>query len=274
MSERLISYGDESHAVRESSNPVNAKPILPAIRKIGLRDLRSALTAGIEDFLAMPSHVVFLSIIYPIFGLFVALISADHDVMPLLIPLTTGFALIGPFAALGLYELSRRRELGLDVSWKHAFSVWHSPSRNSIALLAIALLTILLAWLFVAQALYRFLHVDPMVSLPRFAYSLFTTSQGQTLLIVGGASGFLFATVVLATSVVSFPMLLDRNIGAGAAVLTSLRAVRSNPVPIALWGLIVAASLAFGSLPLFVGLAVVMPVLGHATWHLYRRLIN
>lgn len=95
----------------------------------------------------MPSHVVFLSIIYPIFGLFVALISADRDVMPLLIPLTTGFALIGPFAALGLYELSRRRELGLDVSWKHAFSVWHSPSRNSIAFLAIALLAILLALL-------------------------------------------------------------------------------------------------------------------------------
>ncbi len=222
----------------------------------------------------MPSQVVFLSIGYPVFGLFVALISADRDVMPLLIPLTTGFALIGPFAALGLYELSRRREFGLDVSWKHAFAIWHAPSRASIAILASGLLMILLAWLFVAHTLYQVLDVDPAVSLPRFFYTLFMTSKGQTLLIAGATSGFLFAAVVLAVSVVSFPILLDRNISAANAVLTSLRVVRLNPVPISIWGIIVALALALGSIPLFGGLPVVIPVIGHTTWHLYRHLVE
>ena len=274
MTDRLLRYREEPQIAggRRDRNIIKRK--LPSIRKIGLGDLRSALAAGVEDFLAMPSHVVFLSIVYPVFGLFVALISADRDVMPLLIPLTTGFALIGPFAALGLYELSRRREFGLDVSWKHAFAIWHAPSRASIAILASGLLMILLAWLFVAHTLYQVLDVDPAVSLPRFFYTLFMTSKGQTLLIAGATSGFLFAAVVLAVSVVSFPILLDRNISAANAVLTSLRVVRLNPVPISIWGIIVALALALGSIPLFVGLPVVIPVIGHATWHLYRHLVE
>ena len=133
---------------------------------------------------------------------------------------------------------------------------------------------ILLAWLFVAHTLYQVLDVDPAVSLPRFFYTLFMTSKGQTLLIAGATSGFLFAAVVLAVSVVSFPILLDRNISAANAVLTSLRVVRLNPVPISIWGIIVALALALGSIPLFVGLPVVIPVIGHATWHLYRHLVE
>ena len=109
---------------------------------------------------------------------------------------------------------------------------------------------------------------------PVFIHDVLTTSHGWALIIAGNVIGFIFAAVVLSISVVSFPLLLDRDVGAAVAVQTSIRAVLANPLTMALWGLIVALALVIGSIPLFVGLAIVMPVLGHATWHLYRRVVE
>jgi uncharacterized membrane protein len=247
---------------------------VPAIRRIGMADLIGALRDGLDDFKAMPSHVVFVSLIYPVVGLILARLVFGYDVLPLLFPLMAGFALIGPFAALGLYEMSRRREKGLDTSWKHAFDVFSSPSFGAIAALGFALLVIFFVWIAVAEALYiATFGYAPPASIPDFIGQLFTTSAGWTLIIAGNAIGFLFAVLVLVLTVVSFPLLLDRRVSVHEAVLTSIRTVSANPFTMALWGLIVAALLVIGSIPLFVGLAVVMPVLGHATWHLYRRVV-
>src|SRR6516162_7295634 len=112
---------------------------LPAVRTITFADLRDALAKGLDDFWAMPTHVIFLSLIYPIVGIALASATFDYDVVPLLFPLAAGFALIGPFAAIGLYELSRRRELGLDTSWKHSFDVVYSKSLRSIVILSVLL---------------------------------------------------------------------------------------------------------------------------------------
>ncbi len=255
--------------------PAEPSAALPAVRSISPRDLLDALRRGVDDFRAMPTHVIFLSLIYPIAGLAIARWTFGYDILPLLYPLLAGFALIGPFAAIGLYELSRRRELGLDTSWRHAFDIVHSPSLWSILALGLLLLAIFGVWLAVAHGLYvaHFGEDERPVALAEFARRIFDTPQGRSLIVTGNAVGFLFALASFALSAVSFPLLLDRNVGMAAAIVTSLRAVLKNPVTMALWGLIVALGLAIGSLPFLFGLAVVMPILGHASWHLYRKVV-
>jgi uncharacterized membrane protein len=247
----------------------------PVVRKIEMRDLKDALAKGLDDFRAFPTHVMLLGIIYPTVGLILARLTMRYDLLPLLFPLAAGFALIGPFAAVGLYELSRQRELGADVSWKDAFRAGRSPSTDGIIALGVLLLIIFALWIAVAQAIYiANFGYTPAALIPEFLRQVFTTPAGWWLIVVGNGVGLLFAAAVLTISVVSFPLLLDRDVGALVAIMTSVRAVLKNPLTIALWGLIVAALLVIGSLPLFVGLAVVVPVLGHSSWHLYRKLVE
>jgi uncharacterized membrane protein len=247
----------------------------PVVRRIGPADLRDALAKGWADFSAVPSHAIFLCVIYPIIGIGLAGLLLGSALVPLLFPLAAGFALLGPFAALGLYELSRRRELGLGVSAMDAFDVLASPSIGAIVALGILLMVIFLVWVATAHAIYvaSFGYAAP-TSLGQFLHDVLTTAAGWNLILVGNAVGFLFAAVVLTISVVSFPLLLDRDAGAAVAMMTSIRAVLANPVTMALWGLIVAVLLLIGSVPFFLGLAVVLPVLGHATWHLYRKVVE
>lgn len=248
---------------------------LPVVRKIGMRDLGDALRKGIDDFKAMPTHVVFLSLIYPVIGVFLGCLTFGYNVFPLLYPLAAGFALVGPLAAVGLYELSRRRELGLDTSWAHAFDVLRSPSLLGIALLGGLLLLVFIIWVAIAQHLFlqTFGYGGP-TSLSEFANQILFTAKGHYLIVVGNAVGLIFAILVLEISVVSFPLLLDRNVGAPVAMLTSMRVVLRNPLVLAAWGLIVACSLAVGFLTALVGLAIIVPILGHATWHLYRKAVE
>jgi uncharacterized membrane protein len=247
----------------------------PVIRSIHLIDLRDALALGWDDFKAVPSHAIILCVIYPVLGLVMARMVLGYSVLPLLFPLAAGFALIGPFAALGLYELSRRRERGEEASAWHAFGVLRAPSFGAMLALGTMLLTLFVVWVATANAIYVaiFGHT-PAASIPDFVSRIFTTSDGYKLILVGCGVGFLFAVVALCTSVVAFPLMLDRHATAPDAIRTSLRVVLKNPVAMAAWGLIVAALLVIGSLPLFVGLAVVLPVLGHATWHLYRKVLE
>ena len=249
-------------------------PALPAVRRITVSDLREALRKGIDDFREIPTQAVFLGLIYPIVGLFLWSVMVRYDVLPLLFPLVAGFALLGPFAAVGLYELSRRRELGLDSDWHHAFDVLRSPARWSIFALAVLLLVIFGAWLGVAHTIYvRTMGDTPLASVFTFADKVLTTKPGWELIAIGNGVGFLFAVVTLMVSVVSFPLALDRKVDPATAIITSIRAVLVNPLPMMVWGFIVAVSLLAGSIPFLFGLAVVMPVLGHATWHLYRRVV-
>lgn len=245
------------------------------IRKIGISDLFDALRRGIDDFMVKPSHIVFLCLIYPIVGVFLAAWTSGANALPLLFPLVSGFALIGPFAAIGLYEISRRRERGMDTSWRHAFDVRKSPALPAIGAVGGMLFVIFLAWLLTAQAFYENLFGRiPPESVGAFISEIYSTERGWTLIIVGHAIGFVFAVLVLCTTVIAFPLLLDRDVGAYEAVHASVRTVLTNPVPMAVWGLMVTVGLMIGSLPLFAGLAIVLPVFGHATWHLYRKVVE
>ena len=233
----------------------------PRVRDIGSDDLEAALRHGVDDFLAMPTRAIFISLIYPLVGVFVALLAFGNDVLPMLFPLAAGFALMGPFAAVGLYELSRRRERGLDTSWNHAFTSLGRPAASALVKVGILLGVIILGWLAAAQGIYWALYGSDMPdTILGFVQEVLTTSRG-------------WALIVLAVSIVSVPLLIERDVDALTAVETSVAAFRQNPRTLPAWGFVVAGRLVLGSLPLFVGLAVVMPILGHATWYLYERMV-
>jgi uncharacterized membrane protein len=264
--------GQTGRALRSHDPDQAMRPV--AVRKIDMVDLGDALAKGWEDFTASRSDVIFLCLLYPAAGLLLAWSAFNYDFVPLLFPLVSGFALLGPLAAVGLYEMSRRRELGGTVGWGDVFGVAATPAFGAILVLGLILVGIFLLWLVTAHTIYRVtMGQEGIISLGAFYHDVFTTPQGRELMVVGVGVGFLFALLVLAISIVSFPMLLDRDCGLATAVATSIRAVMINPLPIAAWGLIVAIGLMVGSLPALLGLVIILPVLGHATWHLYRKLV-
>lgn len=260
------------HDIIMPTEPVADEPV---IRKITFDDLGEVLAKGWSDFMALKTHVVFIALIYPIAGLVLARFLFGYELVPMLYPLALGFALIGPFAAVGLYELSRRREMGRDTSWQHALDIRFSPSRGAILGLGLLLLGIFAVWLYVADGIYvaLFGYREP-VPLGAFLSEVFTTRQGHNLIAIGNGFGLMFAILVLALSAISFPLLLDRHVSLGTAMATSLRAFAHNPLVMLTWGIIVLALLAIGMAPAFLGLIVVFPLLGHATWHLYRKLVE
>lgn len=246
----------------------------PDVREIAVADVFDALKLGVRDFNEKPSHYLFVGMIYPVAGIVLMMVASGANLLPLLFPLASGFALIGPFAALGLYEVSRRREQGLETDWRDIVALRYSPALPSMLAVGLMLVLVFAFWLVAAENVYiaHFGDTAP-TSLTAFLSGVLTTSFGRSMIFWGMVTGFGFAVVVLASTVVTFPMLLERDCGAACAIETSVRATLANPGPVALWGLIVAAMLVIGFIPLLVGLVVTMPILGHATWHLYRKMV-
>jgi len=260
---------------REARIDRETRTVRPVIKKIGIADLLDALSKGLADFNAMPTHLFFLAIIYPVVTFAIAAFYGDLDLLSFVFPLLAGYTLLGPLVAVGTYELSRRREFGRFTSRTNAFLVFKSHSINAIGNLGVVLMLVYFVWVFVAQTIYEqnFGSVPPE-SYMGFVQQVFTTPEGLSMIIAGCSAGFIFAVVVLSFSVISFPMLLDVDSGVLLAIKTSIRAVVANPIPMAVWGMIVVTLLFVGSLPFFVGLCVVLPVIGHATWHLYRKVVE
>lgn len=249
---------------------VDAHP--PKVRVLTRDDIHYALRAGWEDMQALRADALCLVAIYPLIGITLIVMSFHAGLIPMIVPLITGFALLGPVASVGLYEMSRRREAGLDTKWSDAFDVLRSPSFGAIAALALYLGVMMLIWMLLAAEIYgATLGPEPPASVAAFIGDVFTTVRGWEMIVLGGITGGVLALTVLAVSVVSFPLLLDRKVGLPVAVVTSVQVTRENPGVILGWGGIVLGALVLGALPFLLGLVIVLPVLGHATWHLYRR---
>ncbi|MCG7624033.1 DUF2189 domain-containing protein [Epibacterium sp. Ofav1-8] len=267
---RSASHGT-TEAIEELRSDTNARP---RVRTMDIDDISHALRAGWADFKSARSDAMFLVFIYPLIGLALVMSGFHLDVLPLLVPMVMGFAIVGPAAAIGLYEMSRRREAGESAGWMSAFSVLRSPAFASVLALAFYLAALFVIWIMVAEAIFgATLGPDTPASLTTFARDVFTTSSGWTMIVVGTLVGAAFAYAALAVSIVSFPLLLDRHVGLPMAVATSLQVMRQNRLVCLLWGALVGALLVLGSVPLFAGLIFVVPLLGHATWHFYRRAV-
>lgn len=245
------------------------------VRKISADDLKISLADGWRDFMEMRGDIIFLGILYPLIGFIAAAATLGGELLPLFLPIAAGVGLLGPVAAVGFYEMARRREQGLHSNWSHFLDVRKRPSFEEIAAVSGLLLAIFALWLLAAGFLYLVLFGwNVPSSIGGFLGEVFTTGRGWALILIGGAVGMVFAAIVLACSVVSMPMLVDCDVSAHDAVATSVRAARANQRLMLHWGIIVAALLVAGSIPIFIGLAVVLPWLGYATWHLYTRLID
>lgn len=247
---------------------------IPTIRHIGTGDLDWALREGWKDFREKRGDLIVIGLLYPIICLVAAVVTFNDPLLPLFFPLIAGLSIAGPAAASGFYELARRREEGRDSSWWHFLDPLNGRSRSPLAVLTAGLAVLFVAWLVVAYAIYAATFgAEAPMRIGDVLGRLFTTRTGWELVILGNLAGFCFAVATLVFAVVSFPMVVDKPVDAGLAVRTSVAAVKANPGAVFGWGLRVAALLFIGMIPFAIGLAIVLPWLGYATWHLYTRLV-
>jgi len=252
------------------------KPVQIPVRNITDEDLRFALRQGFDDFKTFRGDVVFAGLIYTVIGLAAMVMTTSMPLMPFFLPVVAGVGLLGPVAAVGFYELADRREAGeRDLHWYNFLDVRKRRTVDDMGMVAGLLLAIFFLWLLAAGALYALIFGwQTPASVGDFLSMVFTTPRGWALIVAGAVVGAIFGWIVLALSVVSLPMLVDRNVSAAEAVSASWRAAHANKGEMIRWGLTVVVLLVLGSIPLFVGLAFVLPWLGYATWHLYTRLID
>ena len=246
----------------------------PEVRSVAVTDIAEALVDGLRDFQALPLYGLAFGALYAVGGIAIILCLAAFGMAYLAYPLAAGFALIGPFVAIGLYEVSRRRETGQPVSFS---AIWSTiRSRSEIGWMALVTLFVFLAWMYQVWLLISLL-LGPYASfstLQEFMTVIFTTKEGLLFLAIGNAVGALLSLILFSLTVVSFPLLLEHEVDFVTAMVTSVRAVVTSPLPMIGWAAVIVILLIVSALPYFLGLVVTLPVLGHATWHLYRRIVK
>jgi uncharacterized membrane protein len=241
------------------------------LRNAELDDPWKWLMAGIEDVKRAPLWSLGYGLFFVLVGVGGSVWLWDAGLESLVPVLAGGFALVGPMLAVGLYEISRRLESGEPLNMRDVVFV-KTAEPLQLAYMGFALLFMYFVWIRVAMLLYAgFLHLD-YTPLDEFSQFLLGTGQGLAFLAIGTAVGAVFAVIVFAATALSVPMLMDRHVDVVSAIAASVRSVTHNPKPMLLWAWLIALLIAFGFATLFVGLIVVFPVIGHATWHAYRSL--
>ncbi len=245
----------------------------PVVQRVTASDIAEALALGLRDFQAMPLYGLAFGALYALGGILVVLCVTAFGMIYLAYPLAAGFALLGPFVAIGLYEVSRRREIGQPVSIS---AIWSTVrSRSEIGWMAFVTLFFFVVWMYQVRLLIALLLGlnASFSSLREFISLVLTTNDGLLFLLIGNLDGAALSLVLFSLTVVSFPLLLDRDVDFVTAMVTSVRAVVASPVPMIAWAAVIVILLIVSALPYFLGLLVTVPVLGHATWHLYRRIV-
>lgn len=245
----------------------------PVVRRIAAADIAEALGLGLRDFQAMPIYGLAFGGLYAAGGILIVLSLTAFGMSYLAYPLAAGFALIGPFVAIGLYEVSRRREAGQPIS---LYAVWTTVrSRSELGWMAFVTLFVFMIWMYQVRFLIALiLGINASFSsLQQFITVVLTTNEGLLFLAIGNAVGAALSLILFSLTVVSFPLLLDREVDFVTAMVTSVRSVVMNPIPLIGWAAVIVVLMIVSAIPYFLGLLVTLPVLGHASWHLYRRII-
>lgn len=244
------------------------------VRTITLNDLWRSLRQGYDDFGAKPSSIPLMILFYSLFAYVFTLFAFGEELRYLAFPIVGGFTFVGPMVAMVFFEISRRRERGQSLRWRDAFRFIHTSSFAPILAMSILMMVLYVAWLYMAEIIFFGTFGNTMpTSMSDFINQLFSTRHGGALIFYGNFVGFLFAFAAMALSVIAFPLALDKPVTSITAVSVSVKAFTSNVFVLSVWGLVVVALLAIGSALFLIGLSVALPILGHATWHLYRKII-
>lgn len=250
-----------------------AAPQRPVLNSITMADLRAALAAGMRDFARARFKSLFFGAVFSGIGIVISYLLVFAGSSYWVLPVAAGFPLIGPFAAIGLYEISRRLEAGEPLDWSGIFGAVVRGGRTQLASYAFVALFVFLIWVYLAHLIFALsFGLKPLTNVMTSADLMFS-GAGMTMLGVGTLVGGVIAAMLFAISVTAVPMMLERDIDIVSAMIASVRTVLMNRGPMVAWGLIIAVACALAMLPLFLGMILVFPVLGHASWHLYRRAV-
>ncbi|WP_428686578.1 DUF2189 domain-containing protein [Roseibium sp.] len=269
MNENNSASTDTSSAKRNGLRP------MPKVNTITANDVIDALAAGLSDFRKAPGYGLAIGAFFAIGGLFVILSAAALDLTYLSYPAAAGFVLLGPFAAVGLYEVSRRLEKGDTLSWSEILKTMWAQKSRELSWMAFVVLFIQIMWMYQVRLLLAlFLGFRSFASFDEFLSEVISTPEGLMFLAVGHVVGAVLSLILFSLTVVSFPLLLEDDRDFITAMITSVRSVVASPVPMIGWAFVVTAVLVVSMIPAFLGLIATLPILGHTTWHLYRKCVE
>jgi uncharacterized membrane protein len=252
-----------------------AMPTMPKVNALTVADLRACLAQGISDFARAPLFGLFFGAVFTIIGMVIVLALTSWHMPWMIYPFAIGFPLVGPFAAAGLYEVSRRMENGSPLDWSQVLSAVWAQRRRELSWMAFVMLFVFWVWMYQIRLLLALiLGRMSFSSMDKFLTVVFTTEQGWTFLAVGHLVGGALSLILFSITVVSIPLLMDREVDIVTAMVTSVKTVLASPLPMIGWAACVTLAVLAACVPFFLGLLVVLPVLGHATWHIYRRAVQ
>lgn len=247
---------------------------VPKLKPVDFPMLGAALAAGWQDFLKAPAFGLFFGGFYALGGIVMVLLTFWLGQIYMVIPLVIGFILIGPFVAVGLYEVSRALSEGRPLTWSGVLGVMLRQRSREFGWMSFVTLFVFWIWIYQIRLwMALFFGLQTATTWQAFFNMVLTTPNGWTFLAVGSAVGLALTLGLFSITVISFPLLLDRDVDFITAMLTSLETVASNPIPMLAWGIFIAVIAILAMVPAFLGLLIVLPVLGHATWHLYRAVL-
>ncbi len=246
----------------------------PQVQAITSDDIRAALKSGFSDFLARPVMSGFFGLFYAVFGLVFVWCLVSLGKIWMVIPAVVGFPLVAPFAAAGLYEMSRRLQRSDDFSWSDILGVMADQRKRELGWMAFVTLFIFWVWMYQVRLWLAIILQDASFSdVDGFLSAVFFTPEGWMFLAIGTAVGAFLSAALFAVTVISMPLLLDREVDFVTAMLTSLRAVAESPYVMLTWAAIISVTMVLSLVPAFLGLIFTLPILGHTTWHLYQRAV-